>query len=351
MRVLVVTNMFPTPQSPSNGRFIEQQLEGLKLISLLDVEVLCVDRITKGMRVYAMLPGQLRAKIKACQPDLVHVQYGGVMADIVTNNVQDRPTIVTFHGSDLHGQPNASPLRRLLSAYGVFASRRAARRCDGVVVVAEHLRRMLPKAVSNSRVRVIPCGIDIDMFKPMNRALCCKKLGWDPKMFHVMFQDSGDPVKRSSLAYESVQALKNSGVKCELHVLRKVPYAEVPTWINACDILLLTSIVEGSPTIVKEALACNLPIVSVDVGDVRERIEGIEGCYIARPELHDLVAKMSLVASSAKRIDGRPAVPQLSLEYIAIRLADFYREVLGSYEATRRPAQAESGEREVASGQ
>jgi glycosyltransferase involved in cell wall biosynthesis len=350
MKVLAVTNMFPTPQSSRSGRFIEQQLEGLKLIGL-DIELLFVDRVRKGMRAYATLPGELQSKIKACQPDLVHAHYGGVMADVVTRTVQDRPTIVTFHGSDLLGQPYERLLRRMLSSYGVFASRKAARRCDGLVVVAEHLRRVLPKDVKNSKVRVIPCGIDINLFKPLSRAQCCKKLGWDPEVFHVLFQDSGDPVKRPSLANESVQALKNSGVKCELHVFRNVPYAEVPTWINASDVLLLTSIHEGSPTVVKEALACNLPIVSVDVGDVRERIEGIEGCYIARPEPHYLGATLGLVASSAERIDGRPAVQRLSLDHIAIRLADFYREVLGSYAATRRPATAESGERVAGSAQ
>jgi glycosyltransferase involved in cell wall biosynthesis len=342
--------MFPTPQSPRSGRFIEQQLKGLKVIGL-DLEVLFVDRMKKGMRAYAMLSSELRTKIKACQPDLVHAHYGGVMADIVTRTIQDRPTIVTFHGSDLLGQRYERPLRRMLASYGVFASGKAARRCDGLIIVAEHLRRTLPRDVQNSKVRVIPCGIDTNMFKPMSRVECCEKLGWDPDQFHVLFQESGDPVKRPSLAYESVQALKNRGVKCELHLLRKVQYGEVPTWINASDALLLTSIHEGSPTIVKEVLACNLPIVSVDVGDVRERIEGIEGCYIARPEPDDLSAKLRLVASSAERIDGRPAVQRLSLEHVAARLADFYQEVLGCYAATRRPAPAESGERVAASGQ
>src|SRR5688500_2679725 len=111
MKVLAVTNMFPTPNSPSSGRFIEQQLEGLKQICV-DVEVLFVDRMTRGMKAYAMLPAEIRSKINACRPDLVHVHYGGVMADLVTRTVQDRPTVVTFHGSDLLGQPYERPLRR-----------------------------------------------------------------------------------------------------------------------------------------------------------------------------------------------------------------------------------------------
>lgn len=330
MRILAVTNMLPTLRSPNSGRFIEQQLDGLKMIGL-DVHVLFVDRVAKGMRTYAVLPRELRAKIRTCEPDLIHAHYGGVMADLVTRTVHDRPTIVTFHGSDLLGQPYESPLRRFLSSYGVFASRKAARRCAGIIIVAEHLRQALPRDVKNSKLKVIPCGIDTRLFVPRERADCCRKLGWDPDVFHVLFQDSGDPVKRPALAFESVQALRKSGVRCELHVLRKVPYADVPIWINASNTLLLTSIHEGSPTIVKEALACNLPIVSVDVGDVCERLEGIEGCYIARPQSGDLSSKLSLVASSAERIDGRPAVQGLSLEHIAGRVADFYREVLRSH--------------------
>jgi len=338
MRVLAVTNMFPTADSPGSGRFLEQQIEGLKLIGL-DTEVLYVDRMTKGVRAYTMLAGDLRAKIKAYQPDLVHALYGGVIANIVTRTIHDRPTIVTFHGSDLLGQPFASLLRRLMSSYGVFASRQASGRCDGLILVADHLRRALPKDVKSSKIRVIPCGIDVTLFKPLSRAQCCQRLGWEPRKFHVLFQDSGDPVKRPSLAYAAFESLKRLGINAEFHTLNRIPYTEVPFWINASNVLLLTSIHEGSPTIVKEALACNLPIVSVDVGDVRERIEGIEGCYIARPEPKDLSAKVSLVASSGERINGRPALQGLSLEKIAARLMDFYREVMHfSYARTDTPA-------------
>ena len=344
MKVLAVTNMFPTPQSPSSGRFIEQQLAGLRQIGL-DAEVLFVDRMTRGISAYATLSRELRRRLKSYQPALVHSLYGGVMADLVTRTVQDRPTIVTFHGTDLLGQPFASPMRILASGYGVFASRKAARRCNGIVIVAEHLRRALPGGVDNCKVRVIPCGIDVDRFEPLSQAECCERLGWEAGKFHVLFQDSGDPVKRPSLASAAVESLCRLGINAELHTLRKLPYDDVPIWLNAGDVLLLTSIHEGSPTIVKEALACNLPIVSVDVGDVRERIEGIKGCYIARPIPDDLAEKLKFVASSAERINGQAAVRDLSLERVAVRLADFYGEVVNSSPASRRPATADLPDR------
>jgi len=93
---------------------------------------------------------------------------------------------------------------------------------------------------------------------------------------------------------------------------------------------------EGSPNIVKEALACDVPVVSVDVGDVRERIEGIEGCYIALPESDDLAAKLSLVYTGSRRVRGRVKMQELSLERVALRLKEFYEEVLVSHRTQKR---------------
>jgi len=101
-------------------------------------------------------------------------------------------------------------------------------------------------------------------------------------------------------------------------------------WLNASDIVLLTSLYEGSPTIIKEALACNVPIVSVDVGDVSKRIQGIEGCYLALPEPDDLATKLHMVLTGPHRVAGWAKMQGLSLERVALRLRDFYGELLES---------------------
>jgi glycosyltransferase involved in cell wall biosynthesis len=113
-----------------------------------------------------------------------------------------------------------------------------------------------------------------------------------------------------------------------MHQLQGVPHEDVPIWLNASDVVLLTSLHEGSPNVIKEALACNVPVVSVDVGDVAEMISGIEGCYIALPNPHDLGAKLNLVGSNRGKIAGRKKVEQLSLEQTALNLRTFYLEVL-----------------------
>ena len=297
MRLLALTNIFPSPERPWLGTFIEQQLAGLRSIGV-DIKVLFFDRMNEGPLVYHRMVPRISEAVGSFQPDLVHAMYGGVMADRITRHSWSRPVVVTFHGSDLLGENLSGVLRKVVAFYGVLCSRRAARRAAGVVVVARHLEARLPKDVERRKVRVIPCGVDLERFKPMNPEVCRQKLGWDSSRLQVLFPaNTGDPVKRPWLAQSAVRALEDIGVKADLRVLSGVPYAEVPLWINASHVLILTSLHEGSPTVVKESLACGVPVVSVDVGDVAERIAGIVGCHLAEAQPKDLALKLAEVLS------------------------------------------------------
>jgi glycosyltransferase involved in cell wall biosynthesis len=240
------------------------------------------------------------------------------------------PVVVTFHGSDLLGENLSGPWRKLISRYGVYCSRRAARKAHGVVVVARHLLDALRGAVSLEQVKVIPCGIDLERFRRMDPIVCRQRLGWPAGISHVLFATSaGDPVKRPWLARAAMEHLAADGIRAELHLLSGIPNSDVPVWINASDVLLLTSKHEGSPTIVKEALACGVPIVSVDVGDVGERIDGIKGCYLASAEPADLALRLRWVFERSRRLDCRGRLEELSCEVTAGKLKEFYGEILG----------------------
>jgi teichuronic acid biosynthesis glycosyltransferase TuaC len=334
MRILAITNMYPTPQAPALGIFVEQQIQGLTQLGL-EVNVMFVDRLREGMGAYLGLRRQVHHKVEHFQPDVVHVMYGGLLAEQVTRIVDDRPTVVTFHGSDLLGEHLSGFLRKLIGSFGVWASRRAASRASGIVVVSKSLRDTLPEDVDRSKVRIIPCGIDLKRFKPLDRHTCRDQLGWDADRHHVLFSSAANhPVKRFSLACAAVETLNRWGTPIEMHYLHGVSNNVVPMWLNASDIVLLTSLSEGSPTIIKEALACNVPIVSVDVGDVSERIQGIEGCYLALPEPDDLATKLHIVLTGPHRVAGWVKMQEFSLERIALRLRDFYGELLGGRQRT-----------------
>ncbi len=327
-RVLAITNMYPSHERPWVGTFVEQQIQGLLSIGV-ETNVVYFDRKKEGPLIYYRMAGRIRAAVSKFEPHLVHVMYGGVMAGRITILPCARPVIVTFHGSDLLGENLSGIWRKLVSRHGVRCSWAAARKAQGIVVVARHLEHALPSDVDRRKVRVIPCGIDLERFKPVDQNLCRQKLGWTPDTFHVLFPaNGGDPVKRPWLARAAVQALQAQGVKVELHLLAGVPYAEVPLWINASDVLILTSLHEGSPTVVKEAMACNVPVVSVEVGDVAERIAGIEGSHLAEAEPQDLARKLLAVHHRNARVNAGPAVSALSITHVAKQLKVFYREVL-----------------------
>jgi len=328
MRILAVTNMYPTPRNPAFGTFVEQQIKSLREIGL-DVDVLFVDRAGKGMCAYLGLRKQICARIRDSQPDLVHVMYGGVMAELVTRAVQDRPTVVSFCGSDLSGELWSGALRKIISLYGVLASRKASRRATAVVVKSKNLLDALLDDEVRAKAKIIPNGVNLEIFMPLNREACRKQLGWDPDHFHVLFPTTcGDPRKRPGLAQTAVKIVNNLGIKTDLHKLQGIAHSQVPVVLNASDVLLSTSFYEGSPNVLKEALACDVPVVSVDVGDVGERIQGIKGCHLALPTPEDLAAKLCLVHGSSRRVEGRASMEKLSHKNIALCLREFYSALL-----------------------
>jgi teichuronic acid biosynthesis glycosyltransferase TuaC len=326
MRILAVTNLYPSAESPGSGTFIEQQVQGL-LSRGIDVRVMFVDRRREGASIYYQMKPQLRRCLAEFQPDVVHVMYGGVMAERVVSEPGLPPVCVTFHGSDLLGENLSGLWRKLISRYGVYCSIKAASRAQGVIVVARHLLKALPGSLNLGTLRVLPCGIDLDRFKPLDVRQCRARLGWSPDHFHVLFATSaGDPVKRPELARAAVARLQQERV--EFHVLSGISNDQVPIWLNAGDALLLTSKQEGSPTIVKEALACGLPIVSVPVGDVAERIGGIPGCFLAEPDADDLASKLALVWKRRERLDCREQLEELSYHAVAAKLEQLYQEIM-----------------------
>ncbi len=324
MHVLVVTNMYPTEAVPYAGAFVAAQVESLRAAGV-DVDVFHLARPERGRNVYRGLGTKVKELVSELEPDVVHVMYGGVMADAVTRAVRDRPVVVSFCGTDLLGGRADGIVARLGVRYSPLASRRAARRAAGVIVKSRNLFAALPRDVDRSRVWIVPNGVDVSRFRPLDRDECRRRLGWSPDRPHVLFPaPPGRPEKRFELAEASVALLDGGTPTPELHALEGVPHEDVPTWLNAANVVVLTSAHEGSPNAVKEALACNVPVVSVDVGDVRERIEGIEGCFLAAPTAEDLADKLRRAIARSEPIAGRERMAELSLETVAGRLRGIY---------------------------
>jgi teichuronic acid biosynthesis glycosyltransferase TuaC len=332
MRVLVVTNAYPDVVNQSVGIFVKEQVESLQAVGV-DVTVLHIDRTKEGRSAYRKVPARLRDALVATTPDLVHVMYGGVMAQIVARTLDKHPLVVSFCGNDLFGEGNAKLHQRWIGRYAVHCSHRAARSAAGIVVKSRGLFAALPSGVDPGRVWVLPNGVDLDRFAPEDANEARAELGWSLERKHVLFPAAASRTeKRFGLARAGVDEVRATGIDVELHVLDGVRRADVPRWLNASDAILLTSTHEGSPNVVKEALACNVAVVSVDVGDVRERIDGVDGSFLADATPVDLGRKLSL-ALEAGRPESRSAVAELSHHRVAERLRDAYVELLQGPEA------------------
>jgi teichuronic acid biosynthesis glycosyltransferase TuaC len=298
--------MWPTPGRPQFGVFVEREVVYLRQYGI-DVDVLFIDGRTSRM-AYTRGVTQLRAKLRTSQYHLVHAHY--VLTGIVCRAQRGLPIVLTHHGIEVM-EGWQSPLCWTIS-----------RAVDAVIVrtAAMRTRLGLPGAA------VIPAGIDMDFFHPIPQRDARQALGLLPGAKIVLFVGEPRPEKRLELAQAAVARIPSA----HLHHVHGQPPERVRLFMNAADVLVLTSTNEGSPNVVKEALACNLPVVAVGVGDVPELIADVDGCHIVEQEPDDIARGIarSLAHGDGARVRGREAVEALSWSAVTRRLIDVYEGVL-----------------------
>lgn len=327
LSVLAVTNAYPSAGDPVTGAFIKAQVDSLRAIGV-QADIYHLNRQAQGRSIYRRLLGKLERRTEGKKYDLVHVMYGGVMAERATR-LSSLPVVVSFCGSDLNGVPVGPPLARLSAAYGVRASRQAARRAASVIVKTKGLAERLPSGIDPARVHIIPNGVDLELFRHLDRAECLRTLGWSDDTRYVLFYGH-EAGKRRDLAEAAVDRARAAlaPLPVVIKTLGGVSHDDVPVWINACHALLCTSVAEGSPNVVKEALACDIPVVSTDVGDVRERTGSVDGCHIVAPDPRAISDALVQVLSSDGRVRGHETVLDLSQDATARRVLAVYESVL-----------------------
>ena len=329
IRVLMVTSQWPRAKWGGTPTFIVRQAEFLRAAGV-DLDVYHF----KGGRSplnYLRAWWGLRRRLWGNHYDLIHAQFGQSAMAVLPSR---HPLVVTFRGDDLQGiladDGQLTVAGRVLRAI----SRMVARRAQAVIVVSEHMKQDLDPGTSAS---VIPSGLDLELFRPLPREEARRRAGVTPGERVVLFV--GKPTqarKRLALAQEAVEIL-NRTLPARLLVGYGVPHTEIPWLMNAADVLLFTSRQEGSPNVVKEALACDLPVVSVAVGDVPTRLAGIEGCEVAADdEPATLAAGLERVLRRARRVAGRQAVAELDEHVLTQQVLGIYRRVV----AGSRPADA-----------
>lgn len=332
LRVLMLTTAWPRPGRPQTTHFVKRQVDYLRDAGV-DVEVFVL-RGERRARNYLRAWREVRARLASNQYDLVHAQFGqsGLLA-----LPSPLPMVVTVRGSDILGIVGPGGRMLVIGRVLQALTRLVCRCADAVVVVSAHMKPYLPAGVAAT---VLPSGLDFDLFRPVPRDEARRHLGLPLDRRYVLF--AGDPAlprKRHHIAAEAVR-LANLEEPVELLVAWGVPHTEMPYYVNACDAMVFTSMQEGSPNVVKEALACNLPVVSVDVGDVVERLQGIEGCEVTTSDEPATIAEALVrVLRRGGRVAGRETVLALDERACTQRLIGIYRSLLvGATVASRASA-------------
>ena len=265
----------------------------------------------KGLRGYLCQIRPLRRYIKDNGFDLIHAHYS--LSAFAASIAGAKPLVVSLMGSDV----KATRLYKGLIRFFAWAFR-----WKEIIVKSKDMYDDLKL----SQAKIVPNGVDLDLFKPLGRKECQLNLCWDVNKKHVLFP--ANPARQEKdfgLAKGSVALL---GSDVELHVFDNVDHQSTPMLFNAADAVLLTSKWEGSPNVIKEAMACCVPIVTTNVGDVSERLEGVEGCFVAQTrspeELSILLSKAFLFNGPTK---GREKIiaDGMSNCQIAERLLGIYK--------------------------
>jgi teichuronic acid biosynthesis glycosyltransferase TuaC len=321
IRVLMITSVWPSDSQPGLAPFLVEQVHSLRRNGI-DVHMFPFWGNQDPVR-YAMYWLKLHAECMFSQYDIIHAQFG--QSGLIALPAKT-PVVITFHGSDLQGWIGENGSYSLAGKVMQKASKWVAQYANQVIVVSEHLSRYLPAGLA---FNVIPCGIDLSLFHPIPRKEARRQLNLPLDKNLVLFVgDPANPIKRYALAKQACDLIQRE-IDSKLIVVTDIPHNVMPIYMSACDVLIVTSKHEGSPTVIKEALACNLPIVSTDVGDVRERIGQLPGCEVcSSDDPQTIAAALDRVLSNTPVFDGRKVVENLELSVISQRIIQVYLRIL-----------------------
>ena len=313
MKVLVVTNMYPNPEHPAGGIFVQEQVRSL-MEAGIEVDVLFVNgRKSRWNYLWGFF--RLWVRLLTRRYQLIHAHY--VYSGIIARAQFFYPVIVTYHGAEvfLNRFKNQGRLCRWLAPM-----------VDRVIAVSPEIRARLRRG----RVVVIPCGIDLERIRPIPRNEARQRLGLPlDKKLVLCVGSYAQGCKRPDLARAATEEAGKKDPAIEHLFVFGRPYHEMPLYFSAADALVLISDGEGSPMVIKEAMACNLPVVATRVGDIPQLIGGTDGCFLCSWDPREIADKLLLALRSPGRTMGRERMAGLELSNITAQIISLYREVLG----------------------
>ncbi|WP_373495268.1 glycosyltransferase family 4 protein [Aquiflexum sp.] len=314
MRILLVckANFEPSELNfQKNRAYIYDQFVSLKEnVKTVDVFFL------NGTGIWSYFRGafELRDFLKKNYYDIVHAHYG--YCGLIVGLVSRFPVAVTYHGTDI-----TEKISNIISLFSILLA-------NWNIFVSEKIYRRAIWSPKNN-FSIIPCGVDLEIFKPTELENRSMKKFFHTRQRTILFSSSfSNKVKNYPLAKESLLLLED--MDAFLIELKDKTRVEVAELLNDCDILLLTSFSEGSPQIVKEAMACNCPIVSTDVGEVKNIIGDTDNCFVTGFDKYEIAEKIKQIFNNGKRSNGRKFIYEYSNERVVPKIIEVYNKVLSN---------------------
>lgn len=338
MRVLVVTNMYPCAESGHLGVFVRDHVEALRSLGL-DVEVVFTNPLRSRFEYFTRLGG-LRQALRAFDPDVVNAHHSYSVLQVLTASPRRKsrpPVVFTCHEAEALNTDTTQKDRGLTKklTYASSIKRAAMGAADRVVAVNSRL----PAAVGfDGAFDVIPPGIDLDRFVPRPRAEARRALQLDPDERIVFFP--GDPRRSFHKGFDLFEAsMALVGQDVRVITGGRIPTDEMPLHMAAADVVVQTSRFEASPMVVKEAMACNRPVVSTDVGDVQPLFEGLAGHFLCRSDAGAVARGIEEALSFGDETSGRARIESLGLglDDIAARYVAVFSDVSSGGHAGSAP--------------
>jgi len=316
MKVLHITNNYPTKINPVFGIFVKEQIESLTQLGIAN-EVFFINGREKGKWEYIKSIIRLRKYLKGKHFDVVHCHHTlSAICFILSGHSNGQKAIVSYQ---------SDPTNELHGHFYPFITRNM-----GFAILKNNSR-----LVDNVNIFNQPNGVNIHIFKPNEKKACCSKLSLDANNKYILFVSSNfnRPEKRYDRFEKTLEILRNKYKMdnvAEL-ILINTERQFVPLYFNAASMHLLTSDFEGSPNSVKEAMACNIPVVSTDVGNVSDLLAGCSGAYVAKTkDPAELAALAYKALTETEQINSRNILieKQLDAESVAKKIVLIYEKLI-----------------------
>lgn len=326
LKILHLLAVNTPKENPDNQPFIESQIKSLRNQGI-DCDIYEILSYNSNLE-YLKAIGKIRDVVKKNNYDIIHAHYSysGLVSILARTG---KPILLSLMGSDIFGDRNLKGKLTLRGKLDRLISKYITKRVNHVIIKSENMKEFLP----NVSLSVVPNGVNFNLFKPQEKNIARNKLGLSNSDFTILFL--GNPnytVKNFKLAQQGVDSFcKMIHKHDEIKMLSPfgIEQTLVADFMNASDVLILTSFFEGSPNIVKEAMACNLPIISTDVGDVKDVISDTENCFVVDYSANEIASKLKIIFENRRRSNGREKIKYLGEELVADKIGKIYKKLLG----------------------